>query len=307
MLFIWYNETVVMHGNKDSLMDTLTRKAYAKINLSLDVTGKRGDGYHDLKSVMQTVDVYDTLTFHKTDDGAISLTANTPQLATDDSNLIVKACRLMRDTCGIKEGIEVDLLKEIPMQAGLGGGSADAACALRAVNDLFSLNLSTETLCGLGAQLGADVPFLVRGGTCLCEGIGEILTPVPAPPACTVLIAKPASGISTAEAYATLDLKPIDRHPDTDALLHALRQGDLKGLCDAMDNVFEPVAFRRVPDIPALINTMQDYGALRAMMSGSGPSVFGIFRDESEAVKAYHVLKTKGRGMAVFVARCVKG
>ena len=288
-------------------MDHLTRRAYAKINLSLDVTGKRPDGYHDLKSVMQTVDLYDTLTFSRTETDGIALSSDSSQVPVNDENLIVKACRLVRETYGIREGVSVDLVKEIPMQAGLGGGSADAACALRAMNDLFSLALSTEDLCKLGVKIGADVPFLVRGGTCLCEGIGEILTPVSAPPACTVLIAKPAAGISTAEAYATLDLKPIEHHPDTDALLAALENGNLKAVCAAMDNVFEPVAFRRVPEIKALIDTMQDYGAYRAMMSGSGPSVFGIFPEEADAVKAYHVLKARGRGMAVFVARCVKG
>ena len=288
-------------------MDHLTRRAYAKINLSLDVTGKRPDGYHDIKSVMQTVDLYDTLTFRKTDGGTVVMTANTNLLATDESNLVVKACRLMKETFSIREGLAVDLAKEIPMQAGLGGGSADAACALCAMNELFSLSISTETLCELGAKLGADVPFLVRGGTCLCEGIGELLTPVPEPPSCTVLIAKPAAGISTADAYAALDLKPIDNHPDTDALLRALEERDLKALCAAMGNVFEPYAFRRVPEIKTLIDTMQDYGAYRAMMSGSGPSVFGIFPEEADAVKAYHVLKTRGRGMAVFVARFVRG
>ena len=288
-------------------MDHLTRRAYAKINLSLDVTGRRPDGYHDLKSVMQTVDLYDTLTFASNDSGLVTLSSNSPQIPLNEDNLIVKTCRLMRETFDIREGVSVDLVKEIPMQAGLGGGSADAACTLHALNELFSLGLSVETLCKLGVTTGADVPFLVRGGTCLCEGIGEILTPVSAPPACSVLIAKPSAGISTAEAYATLDLKPVEHHPDTDALLSALENADLKAMCAAMDNVFEPVAFRRVPEIKTLIDTMQDYGAYRAMMSGSGPSVFGIFPEEADAVKAYHVLKTRGRGMAVFVARCVKG
>lgn len=288
-------------------MNTLTRRAYAKVNLSLDVTGKREDGYHDLKTVMQTVDLYDTLTFRKNDTGAVTLSSTSAQVPTGEDNLIVKACRLILHTCGIKDGVDIDLVKEIPVQAGLGGGSADAACTLRAVNELFSLGLSGDALCGLGVKLGADVPFLVHGGTCLCEGIGEILTPSPAPPSCTVLIAKPASGISTAEAYATLDLKPIEYHPDTDALLLALETGNLKAMCAAMDNVFEPVATRRVPEIRDLIHAMQDYGALRAMMSGSGPTVFGIFPDENEAVKAYHVLKQKGRGRAVFVVRFIKG
>ena len=288
-------------------MDQITRKAYAKVNLSLDVTGKRDDGYHDLKTVMQTVDLYDTLTFRKTGTGTITLSSTSAQVPAGDDNLIVRACRLMRDAYGITEGVDIDLVKEVPVQAGLGGGSADAACTLRAMNDLFSLGLSRETLCDLGVKLGADVPFLVHGGTCLCEGIGERLTPVAAPPACTVLIAKPSAGISTAEAYATLDLKPIEHHPDTDALLSALENGNLRLLCGAMNNVFEPVAVRRVPEIRDLILAMQDYGASRAMMSGSGPSVFGIFADENEAVKAYHVLKAKGRGTAVFVARFVKG
>lgn len=288
-------------------MDAITGKAFAKVNLSLDVTGKRDDGYHDLKTVMQTVDLYDTLTFRKTDTGDIKLSSASARVPLGDDNLIVKACRLVRETCGITEGVEIDLIKEIPVQAGLGGGSADAACTLHAMNALFSLGLTKDDLCKLGKTLGADVPFLVHGGTCLCEGIGDILTPVSAPPACTVLLVKPSAGISTAEAYATLDLKPIDRHPDTDALLSALENGSLKAMCEAMDNVFEPVAIRRVPEIRDLIHAMQDYGALRAMMSGSGPSVFGIFPDENEAVKAYHVLKTKGRGMAVYVVRFVKG
>ena len=288
-------------------MDQITRKAYAKINLSLDVTGKRDDGYHDLKTVMQTVDLYDTLTFRKTDTGTITLASTPAPVPTNDDNLIVKACRLMRETYGITDGVDIDLVKEIPVQAGLGGGSADAACTLRAMNDLFSLGLSTEKLCGLGATLGADVPFCVRGGTCLAKGIGEILTPLPSPPACTVLIAKPPEGISTKEAYETLDLKPIDEHPDVKLMEFALKTADLKTLCASMGNVFEPIVERRLPVIRDLRLIMRDYGALRAMMTGSGPTVFGLFTDENEAVKAYRVLKTRGRGMAVFVTRFVKG
>ena len=284
-------------------MDTITRKAYAKVNLTLDVTGKRDDGYHDLRSVMQTIDLYDTLTFVRNDTGEVTLTSTSEQVPVGEDNLIVRACNLMREAYGIEEGVDVDLVKEIPVQAGLGGGSADAAGALRAMNDLFALGLPVETLCEHGARLGADVPFCIRGGTCLAEGIGEILTPLPSPPACTVLIVKPQAGISTAEAYQTLDLKPIEEHPDVDALVQALRDGNLNAMCDVMGNVFEPVAFRRVPALQELENTMLDYGAARAMMSGSGPSVFGIYRDETDAVKTYHLLKAKGRGMNVFVTR----
>ena len=284
-------------------MDTVTRKAYAKVNLSLDVIGKRDDGYHDLRTVMQTVDLYDTLSFSLNDTGHVTLTSSSDQVPSDDSNLIVRACNLMREAYDIKEGIDVDLVKDIPVQAGLGGGSTDAACALRAMNDLFSLGLSAGQLCAHGATLGADVPFCIRGGTCLAEGIGEILTPLPSPPACTVLIVKPQAGISTAEAYQTLDLKPIENHPDTDALVRALQDDDLKTMCDVMGNVFEPVAFRRIPALRDLEHTMRDYGALRAMMSGSGPSVFGIFREEADAVKTYHLLKSRGRGGAVFVSK----
>ena len=288
-------------------MDTITRRAYAKINLILDITGRRENGYHDLRTVMQTVDVCDTLTFTKTADGAVTLTTSSELIPQDADNLIVRALTLLLDTYGIREGVAVDLTKEIPVAAGMAGGSADAACALKAANELFSLGLSHEALADLGVTLGADIPYCIRGGTCLAEGIGEVLTPLPAPPACTLVIAKPAASVSTALVYRQYDAAPAAEHPDVDALCDALSRSDLRALAAHTGNVLEPVTLRQVPVIADIKNLMLDYGALSALMSGSGPSVYGIFESETDAIKAYHVLKARRIAPSLFVSRFVQG
>ncbi|MBQ6733467.1 MAG: 4-(cytidine 5'-diphospho)-2-C-methyl-D-erythritol kinase [Lachnospiraceae bacterium] len=287
-------------------MDSITRKACGKINLILDVTGKRPDGYHDIRTVMQTVDVYDTLTFTKNDSGLVALETPVKGLPENEDNLVIRACELMRSELGIKEGVTIDLIKEIPVAAGMGGGSADAACTLLAMNELFDAGLSKERLAALALTIGADVPYLLHGGTCLAEGVGEILTPLPAPPDCSILIAALPASVSTAQVYGELLLTPATEHPDVDGFLRALRAGDLYQMTSLMGNLLEPVTKRRVKAIDEIENTMLDYGAIGAMMTGSGPTVFGIFDRESDAVKAYHVLRDRGGCADLFVCRPVR-
>ena len=287
-------------------MDSITKKAYGKINLILDILRKREDGYHDLRTVMQTVDVCDTLTFTKNDSGLVTCATAPKGLPENEDNLIIRACELIRAECGIREGVTIDLVKEIPVAAGMGGGSADAACTLQAMNELFYAGLSAERLAALALTLGADVPYLLRGGTCLAEGVGEILTERPAPPDCSILIAALPFTVSTAAVYGELLLTPATEHPDVDGFLRALRAGDLYGMTSCMGNLLEEVTKRRVKVIDEIENTMQDYGAVRAMMTGSGPTVFGIFDRESDAVKAYHVLKGRGNCAELFVCKPVR-
>lgn len=284
-------------------MDKITRKAYAKINFCLDVTRKRDDGYHDIRTVMQTVDIYDTLTFEKTEKGGITLITQDNTLPTNSDNLIVRACELLMAEYSLTEGLTVTLEKEIPIAAGMGGGSADAACALHAVNELYDLNLSLEKLCSLGVKLGADVPYCLCGGTMLAEGIGEILTALPSPGPVTLLIAKPPAGVSTKEIYTALDSETPAWRPDIDAFITALTEKNLTGMCKHMGNVMEDVTSSRISAIREIENLMRDYGALKACMSGSGPTVFGVFETEADAVKAYHVIKDRGLCKQLFVTR----
>ena len=286
-------------------MKTISRKAYAKINFCLDVVGRRNNGYHDIRTVMQTVDIYDTLTFEKTEIAGIVLQTEDATLPTNSDNLVVRACELMMAEYGLTGGLQITLEKEIPIAAGMGGGSSDAACAMHAVNELYNLNLSLEKLCTLGVRLGADIPYCLCGGTYLAEGIGEILTKLPAPAPITLLIAKPPVGISTEEIYSALDNDPSSIRPDIDAFVLALTEKNLSDMCKHIGNAMESVTSSRVSAIREIENLMRDYGALKACMSGSGPTVFGIFETEGEAIKAYHVLKDSGLCKQLFVTRTI--
>lgn len=293
---------VCMEKNKE-----ITRKAYAKINLALDVTGRRADGYHLLRTPMQSIDLYDTLTFTANDSGEIRINTNLNAAPKVEQNLIWRAVDLLRETYDIKEGVEIDLKKEIPIAAGLGGGSTDAACVFHAMNELFDLRMTMEKMCEIGVTLGADIPFCIYGGTMLAEGIGEILTPVPMPPDCILLIAKPQVAVSTRDVFETLDRMEIVAHPDIDAMVAALRKGDLKEICSLMGNVLAPVTKGMHPVIEDIENCMRDYGALSAMMSGSGPTVFGVFESDADAQKAYHVLKGRNTCPELFCTRMYHG
>ena len=271
----------------------ISRNAYGKINLGLDVIRKRPDGYHDLRMIMQTVDLYDTLTFEKQPQG-ISLSIDNQELPVDENNLIYKAAKLMTDTYGIDGGVKITLNKRIPIAAGMAGGSTDAAATLKGMRDLYGLTLPDEELCRIGVRIGADVPYCVMGGTYLAEGIGEVLTKLPTPPKAVLLLAKPDINVSTAFVYGNLKLTEKTYHPDIDTQIDALHKGDLQTLADNMGNVLESVTAPAHPVIGKIEQIMRECGAMGAMMSGSGPTVFGIFTEEETAKKAYDVLKAQG-------------
>ncbi len=258
----------------------VTVHAPAKINLTLDVVGMRADGYHLLESVMQSVDCYDTLTATATD-GELTLDVVGAPPCPVDKNTAYRAAQVFLRQTGINGGAAMTLKKRIPQQAGMGGGSADAAAALIALNALYGTRLSVEELCAMGAQVGADVPFCVLGGTVMVTGIGEGLEPLPNLPDCAIVIAQPANGISTVEAYSALDRTPIERHPDHPTLLAALRRGDLGGACAAVHNVFEPAT--ALEGVTAIRRRMAAFSPLAAQMTGSGSAVFAVFADSAQA------------------------
>lgn len=281
-------------------MDTLEIKAYAKINLGLDVVRRLANGYHEVKMIMQTVGIYDTLTLQKTKPG-IKVTTDSGEVPADESNLVYKAARLLTDTCQIKEGIAIHLEKRIPVAAGMAGGSTDAAAVLKGMNTLFSLGLSEEELKMLGVKLGADIPYCIMGGTALAEGIGERLEKLPPAPACFLLIAKPDINVSTKYVYENLKLSEIKKHPDIDGMKEAVKTGSLQGITSRMENVLESVTEEKYPVIKKLKLYMEENGALKALMSGSGPTVFGIYEREEDALAAKEKLTGSGLAKQLFV------
>ncbi len=296
-------------------MEQITRKAYAKINLGLDVVRRRPDGYHEVKMIMQTVGIYDTLTFKKKEQredvpqimikleqGDTTGTASLKEeLPCDESNLIYKAAALIMKTYDIREGVEITLLKRIPIAAGMAGGSTDAAAVFHGLNELFAISMDLEAMKELGVLIGADVPYCIMGGTALSEGIGEILTPLPAPPAAYLLIAKPDIHVSTKFVYENLHADRLQFHPDIDGMAKALKAGSLTGITQRMENVLETVTIREYPVIRQIKEEMKRNGALNALMSGSGPTVFGIYEDEETAKKAYEAVKAQGLAKEIFV------
>ena len=272
-------------------MKTITVNSYAKIKLGLDVLGVLPNGYHTLKMIMQTISLYDTLCFEKTEGSKIELRTNLPYLPTDQNNLIYKAISLFREKYGITDGIKCTVTKRIPVAAGLAGGSGNAAAALKAMDALFDTRLSAKDLSELGLKLGADVPYCLMGGTALAEGIGEVLTPLPAPPKAKVLLVKPKVSVSTKEVYTSLNLNDDTKHPDIDACIEAIKAGSLKSLCQNLGNVLEDVTVKLHPCIADIKIKMLENGADGSLMSGSGPSVFGLFGDEEKAENAYNLFK----------------
>lgn len=287
-------------------MDKLQLKAYAKINLGLDVVKKREDGYHEVRMIMQTVKLFDKLTFQLVDEDVIRIKTNFGFLPVNENNLVYKAVKLLKNTYKVDKGVEIDLFKCIPVAAGMAGGSADCAAALVGAARLFNLHLSKEKLMELGVALGADVPYCVLRGTALSEGIGEILTPLPAIPDCHILIAKPPISVSTKFVYEHLDSKELDTHPDIDGMVEAIKTGDLSGITDRMENVLETVTIPEYPVIDEIKNTMKQCGAMNAMMSGSGPTVFGIFEKEEAACAAREVIREKELANQVYVVEPFK-
>ena len=265
--------------------------ANAKINLGLDVLGVRPDGYHEVRMVMQSLKLHDDIGIGKNEENRILIKCDSDAVPSDESNLCYKAAQLLQEEYGISQGITVTINKRIPVAAGLAGGSADAAAALLGINETFSLGLSGEELRKQAVRLGADVPFCIFKKTALSEGIGERLTELPPLPECTILLFTPDIPVSTASVYKKLDQTGIDVHPDIDGMIAALKTGDLKGVVSLLGNVLEMVTEREHPIISAVKMKMKEFGALNAVMSGSGPTVFGIFEDPGEAQAAYSKLK----------------
>ena len=282
-------------------MESIRLKARAKINLGLDVLRKREDGYHDVRMVMQTIGIYDRLIITRIPEEDIRIKSNLFFLPVNENNLIYKAAKLLKDSAGFAGGVEIDLNKFIPVSAGLAGGSTDAASTLFGLNRLFDLGLSTKDLMELGVSIGADVPYCVMRGTALAEGIGEKLTALPPLPRCWILIAKPPVNVSTKLVYESLDMNGVDRHPDIDGLIDAIKRQDINGVCSLMGNVLENVTVPLYPVIESIKNDMMDNGAINAMMSGSGPTVFGIFPDEETTLKCQAFLKNKGEARQVYI------
>lgn len=276
-------------------------QAFAKINLGLDVLGKREDGYHEVRMIMQTIRMYDQLDMRKSVEPGIHLTTNKKYIPVDENNLVWRAAKLMMDTCGIREGVSIHLHKVIPVAAGMAGGSSDAAATLVGMNRLFHCGLSKEKLMELGVQIGADVPYCVLRGTALAEGIGEKLTVLPPMPDCWILIGKPGISVSTKYVYTTLDLNTDTVHPDIDGMKKALEDGNLYGITERMGNVLQDVTIPAYPEVERIKEQMKTLGAVNAMMSGSGPTVFGIFDNEEKAQEACQKLRESGSCQQVFL------
>ena len=272
-------------------MDKLELKALGKINLGLDVLGRRDNGYHDVRMVMQTVYLYDQIKIERTKEPGIQLSTNLFYLPVNENNLAYQAANLLMEEFQISEGVKITLDKHIPVAAGMAGGSSNAAAVLFGINQMFSLGLSQKELMERGVTLGADVPYCIMRGTVLAEGIGEILTPLPDMPKCYILIAKPPISVSTKMVYEKLDAHEIQEHPDIDGILHGLENQDLQQIASCMGNVLEKVTIEEYPVIEEIKSVMKDNGALNAMMSGSGPTVFGIYDDKQQAKNAASKIK----------------
>ena len=284
------------------MKDTAQLKALAKINLGLDVIGRRENGYHDVRMVMQTIYLYDDVTIRKTENPGIVVKTNLSFLPVNDDNIAYKAARMLIDEFGIESGVEITLEKHIPVAAGLAGGSSNAAAVLVGMNRIFDLKLSQKDMMERGVKLGADVPYCVMRGTVLAEGIGEVLTPLPPMPKCYILIAKPGINVSTKVVYEKLDSKPIENHPDIDAIIEGLEQSDVYKVAESLGNVLEAVTIEDYPIIEDIKDAMKEAGALNAMMSGSGPTVFGIFDDKKIAKEAKEKIKAMGIAKQVYLA-----
>lgn len=287
-------------------MEQCIRKAYAKINLGLDVVGRLENGYHEVKMIMQTVGIYDVLTLSKIPSGIV-VTTDSGELPTDENNLIYKAAKLMMDKYNISQGVSIHLEKNIPIAAGMAGGSTDAAGTFWGINELFELGASEEELRKLGVKVGADVPYCIMGGTALAEGIGEKLSKLPAPPDCYLLVAKPEINVSTKYVYEHLDAEGVEMHPDIDGMLEAIKQGSLEGVVERLGNVLEVVTVKKYTVIDDIKKLMLESGALGSLMSGSGPTVFGIFTNEEVARQAGNEIKQRGLAKQIFVTNFCDG
>ena len=282
-------------------MDLYEVRAHAKINLGLDITGVREDGYHLLRTVMQNISLADRLELSPVRSGQIIIETTNRFLSTGPKNIAYKTARLVLDEYGIKEGVLIKIDKKIPIAAGLAGGSADAAATLIALNMMFRLNMSPERMCELGVALGADVPFCIIGRTALAEGIGEKLTLLPEMPECRIVLVKPSFGLSTKTVYQAFDSCTLREHPNIDLVTEGLKNGDLTQICRNMGNVLEQVSFAEHPELNEIREKLLEGGALGARLSGSGPTVFGIFDDKEKAKQVYRDFKLSQYGSGTFL------
>ena len=269
-------DDIIITGNR------AIARSYAKINLTLDITGKRSDGYHDVEMIMQTVSLFDLIIIDKTS-GEIGISTNLKYLPNNDKNIAYKAVKLFREETGVIGGAKIIIHKNIPVAAGLAGGSGNAAAVLCALNLLYNTNLDIKALCKMGAKLGADVPYCIMGGTCLASGIGDILEPLTKAPDAYILLVKPPISVSTQAIYSEIDTVKITKRPDTQAMKAAIQDGNLRSVADNLCNVMETVTQEQYPEIRGIKAKMISNGALGALMSGSGPTVFGIFDDYMRA------------------------
>lgn len=279
----------------------ISLKALAKINLGLDVVRRREDGYHEVRMIMQTIQLYDRLDIKRTQEPGIQIQTNLSFLPVNENNLIYKAAKLLMDEFSITDGVSVKLDKRIPVAAGMAGGSTDAAAMLIGVNRLFSLGLTKRQLMERGVQIGADVPYCIMRGTALAEGIGEALSPLPPMVKCPVLIAKPSISVSTKFVYQNLKLDDTTIHLDIDRLIDDIKAKNLHDIAAHMGNVLETVTIPNYPVIDEIKKHMLSNGAVGAMMSGSGPTVFGLFDDEDTAKKAYKAMRSSHLARQVYL------
>lgn len=277
-------------------------KAYAKINLSLDIIGKQENGYHILKMIMQSIDLYDIVSVEKAVEG-ISLTCNKSYIPTDDKNIAYRAAKLFIDRYKVESGVKINIVKNIPVAAGMAGGSTDGAAVLKLMRDLFKPKVSNKELEEISVEIGADVPFCIEGGTVLCEGIGEVMTKLQPFKDKILVVVKPNFGVSTKEVYKAFDLDKVAKHPETEELIEAIKKDDLDFICDNMKNLLENVTLNKYPLIKQIKRELMSMGAKGAMMSGSGPTVFAFFDDMLQAQRAYEQLKANYK--EIFITRTI--
>lgn len=283
-------------------MDHYELKARAKINLTLDVLSKRPDGYHEVEMIMQTIDLADSLLFQEAREGVL-VTTDHPLLAAGESNIAYRAARLMMERSGVSKGIKIHIAKRIPVAAGMAGGSTDAAAVLLGLNKMWGLGLSLEKLAELGAQIGSDVPFCVIGGTALAKGRGEILTSLPEAPEMWLVLVKPDLEVSTAEVYKNFNPAKVGRRPDTQAAMKAIYDGDTQNLLNNLANVLESVTLSIYPEVERVKKAMTAEGISSVLMSGSGPTVFGVAASRAVAEQKAHALGQRLPGMFITVTK----
>ncbi|MCM3603652.1 4-(cytidine 5'-diphospho)-2-C-methyl-D-erythritol kinase [Robertmurraya korlensis] len=265
-------------------------KAPAKINLSLDVLHKRSDGFHEVEMIMTTIDLADRVELTFLEEDTIRINSQNRFVPDDQRNLAFQAAKLLKERFQVKAGVHISIEKNIPVAAGLAGGSSDAAATLRGLNKLWKLNLTLDELAELGSEIGSDVSFCVYGGTALAKGRGEKITQLPPPPTCWVVLAKPFIGVSTADVYRRLELSGIS-HPNLPAMVEAIKKGSFEGVCDNVGNVLEEVTLKLYPEVAQIKDQMQRFGADAVLMSGSGPTVFALVHHDSRMHRLYNGLR----------------